>query len=117
MSRSKDGFCASQRIGNDGDTVVGVFIMEYYEELADGVVDASPCFSEAVMDVSAFTEFEDVSCVEIQFFGPVLVGLGAEEEKDNGLATAGKGDEIMVSKRAISFHSDIVMYSPFSTSG
>lgn len=46
-----------------------------------------------------------------------MLGLGAAEEKDNELAIVGNGDEIMVSKRAISFHSDIVMYSPFSTSG
>lgn len=78
---------------NDGDAVVRVFFVESYEELYDGLADASPGFPEAVVDATAFAEFGGVHHVHFEIFGPVLVGLGAAEGKDNELVAVGNGDE------------------------
>ena len=42
VPRGKDGFCTSERMADDGDAVVGFFIVETDEEFYDGFADASP---------------------------------------------------------------------------
>ena len=86
------------------------------------------------MDLAGFAELGNINSVEFQVFGPVLIGIGTAESKDDELVTVGNRDETWrtrqkrvsflswrslpwSSKVAMSFHSDAVIYSPFSTSG
>ena len=86
------------------------------------------------MDLAGFAEFGNIDSVEFEVFGPILVGIGTAEGKDDELVTVGNRDETWhtrekrchflsqgslpwSSKVAMSFHSDAVTYSPFSTSG
>lgn len=93
VSCSKDGFCASEIMTDDGDAVVGAFAMESYEEFYDGLADTSPEFPRAVVDLAAFAEFGDVDFFSFEIFGPVFWGTNAAEGKDNELAHVGNGDE------------------------
>lgn len=85
LPRSKGGFGAAERMTSDGDSVVGVLVMQTGEELEDGFADAFPGLPEAVVGVAAFAEFVHVDFVEFEIFGPVLMGLGAAEGNDDEL--------------------------------
>ena len=58
------------------------------------------------MDPAGFAELRNMDSVEFHVFGPILVGIGTAEGKDDELVTVGNRDETWRTRQnKVSFHS------------
>ena len=56
------------------------------------------------MDPAGFAELGNINSVEFQVFGPILVGIGTAEGKDDELVTLGSRDETWrIRQKRVSF--------------